>query len=134
MNQETHEQPNGHRKILIVDDEVKICRMLSEHFSLQGYEVSTARRGEDAMTMAYLVRPQVVLLDLLMPGPGMSGIDTLKQLKQLAPPPKIIMISAADHEEVIQGALNLGADRYVCKPLNLLELDLLVKDYAPLTQ
>ena len=118
----------GHpkRRLLVVDDEAKICRMLAEHFSIQGYEVMTARRGEDAMTIAYAFHPAVVLLDLLMP--GMNGIDTLKQLKQLNPAPTVLMISAADHEEVVKGALNLGADSYVHKPLKLLELDLLVND------
>lgn len=114
------------RRLLVVDDEAKICRVLAEHFSIQGYAVMTARGGEDAMTIAYTFHPVVVLLDLLMP--GMTGIDTLKQLKQLNPAPQVLMISAADHEEVVKGALNLGADSYIHKPLNLLDLDLLVND------
>ena len=123
-------QGNNHResrgKILVVDDEGKICQMLAEYFSIKGYHVETARRGNDALTLAQAFQPDIVLLDLLMP--GLSGIETLKALKQMAPAPKVLMVSVADHDEVIKGALQMGADAYICKPIKLLDLDLLVND------
>ena len=117
------------RRLLVVDDEEKICRLFTDHFTLKGYEVRAVCRGEEALALAAVFQPNVVLLDLLMPGIG--GIDTLKQLKQLSPPPKVLMVSAADHEDVARGALDLGADFYVCKPVNLGDLDHLVEGFYP---
>ena len=81
-------------------------------------------RGDEALALVSAFQPHVVLLDLLMP--RMSGIDTLKRLKPLIPTTKAIMLSSADLEEVAEGALQLGADAYVCKPPNLSELEHLV--------
>ena len=117
------------RKLLVVDDEEKIRHLLSEYFALKGYEVRTACRGEDAVALTSVFSPDVVLLDLLMP--GMSGTETLKALKGLAPAPRVLMISAADHDEVVQEMLRQGADFYVCKPLNLAQLEHLVKGILP---
>lgn len=117
------------RRLLIVDDEQKICAVLAEHFSLKGYEVRSVCRGEEAVLLAEAFHPHVVLLDLLMP--GLSGADTLVQLKQSPAPPKVVIISAADHEDVVQGVLARGADFYVCKPLNLTELDHIVTGVCP---
>ena len=119
----------GRRRLLIVDDEQKICAMLAEHFALKGFDVRAASRGDEAILLAQAFQPHVVLLDLLMP--GMSGADALPHLKALTPPPKVLIVSAADHEDVIQGALARGADCYVCKPLNLEELDHLVTGVCP---
>ena len=124
---------NGHagvrRRLLVVDDEVKLCRLLGDYFTMKGYEVRTVCRGEEALALVNIFSPDVVLLDLLMP--GISGIDTLKGLKQRSPSPKVIMLSSADHEEVVKGALNLGADFYVCKPADLHQLEVLVNGFCP---
>lgn len=117
------------RKLLIVDDEEKICHLLAEYFSLKGYEVRTVLRGEEALALAPAFHPDVVLLDLLLP--GMDGVNTLKHLKQLTPAPKVLMLSAADHEDVGKGALALGADFYICKPVNLHDLEHLVSGFYP---
>ena len=116
------------RKLLIVDDEEKICRMLADYFSLKGYEVRAVQRGEEALALVDVFQPQVVVLDLLMP--GLSGIDTLKALKASHQALKIIMLSAANLEEVVQGALKLGADFYVCKPVNLAQLESFVSGFS----
>ena len=63
--------------------------------------------------------------------PGMSGAEILKVLKQAQPAPRVIMLSAADHEDVIKGALALGADHYACKPVNFSELEHLVSGSSP---
>lgn len=117
------------RKLLIVDDEAKICHLLEEYFSLKGYEVRTVLRGEEAVALAPVFHPDVVLLDLLLP--GMDGVHTLKLLKQLTPTPKVLMWSAADHEDVGKGALTLGADFYICKPVDLHDLEYLVSGFYP---
>lgn len=124
-----HGQWGPQRKLLIVDDEERVCQLLGEYFSLKGYEVRTVRQGEEALVLANVFHPDVVLLDLLMP--GMSGIDTLKALKQLKPTPKVLMLSVADHEEVVKGALDLGADFYICKPVQLDQLERLINGFLP---
>ena len=117
------------RRVLIVDDEEKVCALLGNFFSLKGYAVRMVNRGEEALALTGAFHPDVVILDLLMP--GMSGVETLKHLKQLHPTPKVVMLSAADHEDVAKGALGLGADFYVCKPADLSHLEMLVNGFCP---
>lgn len=124
-----HDQSGIPRRILVVDDEAKLCQVLVQYFGFKGYEVRAVQRGDEALALADAFRPHVVLLDLLLP--GMDGIATLKALKQLTPRPKVLMVSVADHEEVVKGALNLGADFYLCKPINLTELEHLVNGFYP---
>ena len=119
-------------KLLIIDDEQKICELLTRYFSLKGYETRAVNRGEEGVALSKIYHPDVVLLDLLMP--GLSGVDTLKQLKELQPVPRVIMVSAADHADVAQGALKLGADAFVCKPPVLSELERLINGYWPSTR
>jgi len=108
-------------KLLIVDDEHKICDLLAKHFTLKGFEVRTVYRGDEALPIAHQFQPDIVLLDLLMP--GLDGMDTFKQLQQMGSPPRVLMVSAADQEETVKGALDLGVDFYICKPIDLTDLD-----------
>jgi len=124
-----HNHGSATRRLLVVDDEDNICQVLEQYFSLKGYEVRAVHRGDEALALAGVFHPDVVLLDLLIP--GMNGIDTLRALKQLIPAPKVLMMSAADHEEVVQGALDLGVDFYMCKPIDLSKLDHLVNGFCP---
>jgi len=117
------------RRLLIVDDEPKLRRVLMDYFTLKHYEVRVSVRGDEALVLAGIFQPHVVLLDLLMP--GLDGIATLKALKQLSPAPKVLILSGADHTDVVQGALELGADFYVCKPPQLAELEHLVDGFCP---
>ena len=123
----TPEQSDPPRRLLIVDDERSVRHLLSEFFSRQGRTVRAAQNGEEAVAIAATFQPELVLLDLLMP--GMSGADILRALKQLAPPPKVVMLSGADQEDVVKGALDLGADFYVCKPVDLAYLDRVVRGF-----
>jgi len=115
----------------VVDDERKICDLLSAYFARRDFEVRAVGRGEEAVALADVFHPDVVLLDLLMP--GMDGVEALKRLKALHPAPRVIMLSAADDEEVMRGALRLGADFYVCKPVDFAELGRLVAGFLPRT-
>ncbi len=120
---------SGRHRLLIVDDEPKVCDMLVQLFTAKGYDALAVGRGEDALALTEAFHPQTVLLDLLMP--GMSGIDTLRQLKQLVPPPRVIMLSGADLDEVVQGALQLGADAYVVKPVDVAKVEHLITGFWP---
>ena len=121
--------PTPSRRLLVVDDEEKIREMLIRFFTLKGYDVRGVAGGAEALALLDAFPPDVVMLDLLMP--GLSGVDTLKQLKQRQPQLKVIILSAADLEQVAQGALALGANYYVCKPPSLGELERLVSGFWP---
>ena len=117
------------RKLLVVDDEPKIGYLLAEYFSRRGYEVRIVQRGEEALVLADVFQPDVVLLDLLMP--GMNGVETLKRLRLLPFSPRVIMLSVADDEDVARGVLQLGAHFYVCKPIDFSKLEPLVDGVLP---
>ncbi len=102
-------------KMLVVDDEEYICEILHEFLSLQGYQVDTAANGEDALKKYEADRPEVVLLDIRMPGIG--GIDILRRIKEIDSRVGIIMLSAFGDEETVNEVLQMGADYYLQKPV-----------------
>ena len=114
-------------QILVVDDEVAIREVLIEFLADHGYSAAGAENGREALQMVKTIRPQVILLDIAMP--GMNGIETLKRLRQEIPAAAVIMISGhADNEMALQ-ALDLGAYDFIQKPLDFryLERTLLAK-------
>jgi DNA-binding response OmpR family regulator len=115
------------KKILIVDDEVAIRDFFKIFFENRGYEVATASDGAKALTQTASFNPEVVLLDLQMP--GMDGLETLKKIKSSYPRVKVIMVTGVGTAEKIEEALRLGADNYITKPLSLeyLEKDVQAK-------
>ena len=114
-------------RILVVDDETAIREVLIEFLSSHGYAAQGAENGREALQLARTFNPQVVLLDIAMP--GMNGIETLKRMRQEAPQAAVIMISGhADHDQALL-ALDLGAYDFIQKPLDFryLERTLLAK-------
>lgn len=121
-------QPAGRpARMLVVDDELGICDFLRAFFSKRGYEVRTACSGEDALREAASFDPNVVLLDVRMP--GISGMEVLEKLHAERPACKVIMITAVVDEGAIEQAKQLGAADYITKPFSLhyLEQDVLGK-------
>jgi len=104
-------------KLLVADDEQKICRLLAGFFSERGYEVLVAHDGPTAISCIRHERPHLVFLDLRMP--GLNGLDILKEAKGLDETIKIIILTAIEDEETMQQARQLGADDYVIKPFSL---------------
>ena len=104
-------------KLLIVDDEVEICDFLKSFFEERNYEVKTASSGQAALTAVEQFKPQIVLLDIKMP--GMDGIQVLGTLKKKFPRTKVIMVTALETRDKIEECLRLGADNYITKPLSL---------------
>ncbi len=102
-------------KILIVDDTVRITKMLSQMLnSLGSYETEVANNGYQAMDKMLSFNPQVVILDLSMP--GMSGQDTLIKIKEINPNTKVIIASAHDDDKTKDFCLRNGASGYLTKP------------------
>jgi DNA-binding NtrC family response regulator len=100
---------------MVVDDEVLICDLLEEFLKLQGYQVTTAFSGEDAILKFKTLRPQMVLLDIRMP--GMDGMDVLQSIKDMDSRVGVIMLSAFGDVETIQKAMQGGAYKYIQKPV-----------------
>jgi two-component system KDP operon response regulator KdpE len=105
--------------ILVVDDEREIVRALQRSLVAHGYRVLTANNGKDAVTMIFQQRPDLVVLDLLMP--KMSGLEVCRQVRATSNVP-IIVLSVKDAERDKVEALDLGADDYVAKPFQMDEV------------
>jgi two-component system, OmpR family, KDP operon response regulator KdpE len=105
--------------ILVVDDEREIVRALRRTLSAHGYTVLTASSGEEALEMVTQHRPDLLLLDLLLP--DMSGLEVCRRVRAVSNVP-IIVLSVKDTERDKVEALDLGADDYVAKPFGMNEV------------
>lgn len=104
-------------RILLVDDQQLFRQMLAEHLNGEGFEVFEAGSGEAALLEFPRARPQVVLLDMLMP--GMSGLEALREIKAVSPETCVVMVTAVEDLDTARGALGAGASDYVTKPFSL---------------
>ena len=105
--------------VLVADDEPRITKLVSLALRDEGFRVVTASGGEEALARAEEVRPDIVLLDIVMP--GMDGIEVMRQLREHRPVPVILLTARGSTAEKTKG-LDLGADDYVAKPFDLDEL------------
>ena len=105
--------------ILVVDDEPQIRRVLRSTLSTQGYVITEAKTGEEALESLRKERPDLVLLDMNMPGIG--GVETCREIRRASDAP-IIMLTVRDAERDKVAALDAGADDYVVKPFGIEEL------------
>ncbi len=103
--------------ILVVDDEPGVCSLLSKFLTDKGFQVKVASSGQEAISLVKKEKPQLVLLDIRMP--GMDGILTLKRIKEADRKIGVIMITAVEDMKLTQQAIDLGAFDYVMKPLDL---------------
>ena len=104
-------------RILIVDDEAEICELLGELLGKTGYQIRSAPDGDTALRAVRDEAPDVVLLDIVMPGLG--GIEALTTIRAIAPDVKVIMISGKADIETAKRSLAYGAFDYVTKPIDL---------------
>jgi DNA-binding response OmpR family regulator len=117
--------------VLIVDDEPEIGELVREFLERRGYRVKTATNGEDALALVKKEPPDLMLLDIYMP--GMNGVDVLRRLKAQQSPVGVIMLTASQEELLLQEALKLGAFDVLSKPVNLDEIELAVAVKLALT-
>jgi two-component system KDP operon response regulator KdpE len=107
------------QKILVVDDEAQIIRVMRHILSAHQYEIKTANDGESALEIFRFWQPDLVITDLQMPNVG--GLELCRSLREISAVP-IIVLSVRDDEETIVEALDAGADDYVTKPFGTNEL------------
>ncbi len=106
-------------RILIVDDEEPLRRFIGRNLAARGYEVLTAQDGWEALRLFEQSAPDLIILDILMP--GLSGLEVLKRIRQVSLVP-ILVLTALDQEADKITALDLGADDYLTKPFGVGEL------------
>jgi two-component system, OmpR family, KDP operon response regulator KdpE len=106
-------------KILVVDDEPQIVRALVTNLKVRGYEVEAAGTGEEAVALAATSPPDLLILDLGLP--GISGIEVIEAVRAWSAVP-ILVLSVRDAERAKVEALDAGADDYVTKPFGIEEL------------
>lgn len=116
-------------KVLLIDDEQEFVETLAERLQTRGFSVSTALNGDEGLTRLAEVKPDVVILDVLMP--GKNGIQTLKEIKDVNPLVEIMMLTGhATIDTAIEG-LKLGAFDYLKKPTDTKELiEKILRAYA----
>jgi len=105
--------------ILVVDDEPQIRRVLRSTLSMHGYEIAEAKTGEEALEWMRKEPPDLVLLDMNMP--GMGGVEACREIRRASDAP-IIMLTVRNAERDKVAALDAGADDYVVKPFGIEEL------------
>tara|TARA_B100001057_G_scaffold61413_1_gene54797 strand:+ start:3041 stop:3718 length:678 start_codon:yes stop_codon:yes gene_type:complete len=116
---------NNRNHILIVDDDDRIRNLLKDYLSENGYIVSTAENAEQAKKKLQLIKFDIIILDVMMP--GQNGYDLTKDVKKLIKTPIILLTARGEVENRIKG-LELGADDYIGKPFEPKELLLRIKN------
>lgn len=111
-------------KLLIIEDDQVLNRLLTEHLQNVGYDVLSANGGVEGLELMQNNGPDLVLLDIMMP--GMDGWQTCQRLREVSDVPVLILTAKGAEEDVIKG-FQLGADDYIKKPFNLQELELRVE-------
>ena len=112
-------------KILVVDDEQLIRWSLEQNLKKQGYEVVTAASGEDALRLVREESPELVLLDIQLP--GINGLEVLEKIKETDEEIIVIMVTALGVLETAVKAMRMGAHDYINKPFNLDELAIVIR-------
>jgi two-component system, OmpR family, alkaline phosphatase synthesis response regulator PhoP len=120
------------KKVLVVDDEQSIVTLLQYNLKQAGFEVVTANDGEEGMNKAISERPDLMILDLMLP--KLDGIEVCKQLRQQKVMTPILMLTAKDDEFDKVLGLELGADDYMTKPFSPREVVARVKAILRRTQ
>ncbi|MDO4567917.1 MAG: response regulator transcription factor [Clostridia bacterium] len=106
-------------RILVIDDDVNVVRIVELYFEREGYEVASCARGDTALEAFRMCEPKLVLLDIMLP--GRDGYDVLRDIRELSAVPVIMLTAKGDTDDRVDG-LDLGADDYVAKPFDAKEL------------
>ena len=106
-------------RVLVVDDEPSILRVVTANLRARGYEALTAASGKDALTMVETQQPDCIVLDLGLPDVG--GLEVLRHLRAWTTTP-VVILTAVDDEHRRAMAFDLGADDYVTKPFSMTDL------------
>jgi DNA-binding response OmpR family regulator len=118
-------------KILLVDDDPTLLKFLGEFLQEDGFEVTLANNGQDALRTAYKLHPDLIVLDVMMP--GMDGWEVCARLREMSQVPVILVTGKATEADKLRG-FKLGADDYVTKPFSFAELSARIQAVLGRTQ
>ena len=107
------------KTILVVDDESKIVEICRDYLTAAGFNVAVAADGPDGLAAARREKPDLIVLDLMMP--GMDGLDVCRELRRESNTPIIMLTARVEESDKLVG-LELGADDYITKPFSPREL------------
>lgn len=107
-------------KVLVVEDEPTVREVLRMLLGMEDIEVAVASDGAAGLALAEVMQPDVVLLDLMMP--GLDGLEVCRSLKQAEHPPKVVVVTARASEDDKLAGLAAGADAYLRKPFSPLQI------------
>ncbi|NLB18127.1 MAG: response regulator [Syntrophomonadaceae bacterium] len=113
-------------RVLVVDDQKGVRRLLEELFTKGGYAVSLAIDGRDCVEKVKLSRPDIILMDMKMP--VMNGLEASREVLNYDDSIPIIMMTAYGEMEVVQKALEAGVRKYITKPFDIIEIRNMVKE------
>jgi len=111
---------NHKPKILVIDDEAKLLEALAIFLGKSGYEVSVATGGREGLQCLFRLHPDLVVLDIMMP--GMDGWELCTRIREVSDVPVIMLTASGQEYDKIKG-LKMGADDYLVKPFSLRELE-----------
>jgi DNA-binding response OmpR family regulator len=111
--------PSKKSLVMVVDDDVRMLRMMKRMLELEGFQTVTANNGENALKTFEKETPDLILLDIMMP--DMDGFTVCQRVREFSQVPVIMVTARGDDKEKVAG-LNIGADDYVTKPFSASEL------------
>ena len=109
----------ANEKILVVDDDTNICELLRLYLTKEGYQVTTANDGEEGLEKFNQLKPDMVLLDVMMP--KMDGLEVCRRIRKLGNTPVMMLTAKGETFDKVLG-LELGADDYMVKPFDTKEV------------
>src|SRR5438105_646751 len=109
------------KRLLIIEDDRSIARVLQDNLQLEGFAVEWADNGRDAVQKAREFAPDLILLDLMLPD-GVNGLDLCRSFAEAKDPIPVIVVTARGQKEELVRGLTSGADDYVVKPFAFIEL------------
>ena len=113
-------------RVLVVDDDPGMLELMEIYLSRRGFQVFGVPNGEDALGTLDDTQPDLIILDLVLP--GMGGLDVLRQLKQALPRVPVVMASGHGQARNIVESMRRGASEFLLKPFELEELDLALQN------
>lgn len=115
--------------VLVVDDDPRLLQIIEMYLRLEGYDVTTAENGEDALVRLTQQPVALVILDIMMP--GMDGVEACRQIRgdPATSAIPIVMCSALSADEDVRRARDAGASHMICKPFNLVGLGAVVRSF-----
>jgi DNA-binding response OmpR family regulator len=119
------------RRILVVDDDPRLLHIVQMYLAIEEFDVVTALNGEEGLREVALHRPDLVILDIMMP--GMDGIEMCRRLRTNPDTASIpvLMFSALSSDEDVERARHAGANHLITKPFNLVGLGSVVRSFFP---